>query len=165
MNLINGLAIVFSIVVIIGCTKDSPKETFVPSMVENEVRTTLNKYFEAIKEKGLTGEFDYLDNSEDFFWVPPGYASALSYDSVASILSANAPAFASIENRWEKLQIQPLNTTIATYTGQVHSTMIDTSGNKTEMQMIESGVVIKRADGWKLLNGQSRTMETALPFN
>jgi len=33
--------------------------------------------------------------------------------------------------------------------------MIDTSGIKSSAIIIESGTVIKRSDGWKLLSGQS----------
>jgi len=38
--------------------------------------------------------------------------------------------------------------------------MIDTSGVKSSVQIIESGTVIKRKDGWKLLSGQSATLTT-----
>jgi len=123
------------------------------------VRQTLESYLEDIRSGGLMAEFAYLDSSADFFWVPPGYTSALTFDSVATILKANARMFTTIDNRWETLQINPLHNILAAYTGTLKSTTIDTAGNKTDVRMIESGVMVKRADGWKILCGQSRVME------
>ena len=114
-----------------------------------------SNYHDDIRRDGLTAEFKYLDSSADFFWVPPGYNSALSYDSVRTILEGNAKLFSGVEFSWTTLQIYPLTDEIATYSGIVNGAMTDTSGNVSSMQIIESGSVIKRADGWKLLNGQS----------
>jgi hypothetical protein len=65
--------------------------------VEVEVRLLFDHYFEAIRKGGLTAEFPYLDPSSEFFWVPPGYENAISYDSVAAVLTLNAPRFVSVE--------------------------------------------------------------------
>ena len=46
------------------------------ALVANTIRQTLYDYVGAIKQKGLTAEFKFLDSSADFFWVPPGYSSA-----------------------------------------------------------------------------------------
>jgi len=115
-------------------------------------------FFRDIKENGLTAEFDYLDESPEFFWVPPGYTSALSYDSVRVILEGNADAYSSINYEWESVQIFPLTNDLANYTGIVEVTMVDTSGMKIESTLIESGVVIKRIDGWKYLSGQTAVL-------
>lgn len=39
--------------------------------------------------------------------------------------------------------------------GIVKGSMLDTSGIKASILIIESGTVIKRSDGWKLIRGQS----------
>ena len=108
-----------------------------------------------IRQDGLTAEFKYLDQSTDFFWVPPGDKSSLSYDSVRKILESNAKSFQAIEFNWDTLQVFPLSDKIANYSGIVKGSMIDTSGIKSSVLIIESGTVIKRSDGWKLLSGQS----------
>ena len=128
--------------------------------VEKEVRQMFDDYHEAIKKDGLKGEFKFLDQSEEFFWVPPGYSSALYYDSIAAILSANDAFFQSIEFHWDTLNVFPLSNTIANYTGIVCGTMVDTIGNSSTVSIIETGIVIKREDGWKLLSGQSANMPT-----
>ena len=112
-------------------------------------------YFEAIRKGGMTAEFQYLDHSSDFFWVPPGYQNPISYDSVAAVLTLNAPRFVSVENTFDTLRIIPLTTALATYTAKLRSVMKDTSGNVSSLHLIETGVVIKRSDGWKLLSGQT----------
>lgn len=118
-------------------------------------KQTLDNYYNDIRKEGLTAEFKYLDNSADFFWVPPGYSSPISYDSVAAILNKNALLFKSIDNSFDTLNIIPLSKELVTYTGRLHSIMIDTSGQVSTYTMVETGILIKRKDGWKLLSGQT----------
>lgn len=121
----------------------------------NDVIEMFGNYHNDIRKEGLTAEFKYLDPSTDFFWVPPEYKSTLSYDSVRKILEINAKSFQAIEFNWDTLQVFPLSDKIANYSGIVKGSMIDTSGIKSSVLIIESGTVIKRSDGWKLLSGQS----------
>ncbi|MDW7690645.1 hypothetical protein R9C00_22195 [Flammeovirgaceae bacterium SG7u.111] len=53
------------------------------------------------------------------------------------------------------LEVFPLTNEIANYSGTVRGRMVDKSGVETNVTIIESGTVIKREDGWKLLSGQS----------
>ena len=69
-----------------ACYRDNPPNDAEKELIKKEVITMLQQYHEAIKSGGLTAEFDYLDESKEFFWVPPGYQSALSYDSVRAII-------------------------------------------------------------------------------
>jgi hypothetical protein len=124
-----------------------------------EVAVMFDNYHDDIRKEGLTAEFMYLDQSPDFFWVPPGYNSALTYDSVRSILMTNAKLFNEIIFAWDTLQIFPLTKEIANYSGIVKGSMTDTSGIVTRVLIIESGTVIKRPDGWQLLSGQSAVLE------
>ncbi|UII81341.1 hypothetical protein [Flagellimonas sp. CMM7] len=127
-------------------------------LIINEIQQMFDDYHKDIRLQGLTGELKYLDNSKDFFWVPPGYNSALSYDSVKTILEKNAKAFSRIEFQWDTLRIIPISNEVASYSGIVEGTMIDTSGIKSMMRIIESGTVIKRTTEWKLLCGQSANL-------
>lgn len=129
-------------------------------IIEREIRQMFDNYHNDIKKDGLKAEFKYLDNSSDFFWVPPGYDSALSFDSVKTILLSNSKFIHSIEFSWDTLQVFPLTNTIANYSGIVNGTMLDSSNTQSTFKIIESGTLIKRKDGWKLLNGQSRNLST-----
>jgi hypothetical protein len=120
-----------------------------------QVNTMLQNYYKDIATYGLKAEFKYLDSSKDFFWVPPGYSLPISYDSVATILRQNAPMFVSIDNSFDSLRIIPLSLNLATYSGRLKSKMIDTTGKAINFSLVETGVIIKRADGWKLLHGQT----------
>ena len=119
----------------------------------------LHNYFQDIAEEGLLAEFKFLDDSDEFFWVPPGYTSAISYDSVRIILESRAAGYEYIKFDWESLKINPLNTSYAAYTGVVRGMMKDTAGVEADVALIETGVVVKRDAGWKLLCGQSRALE------
>lgn len=123
--------------------------------VVGEVQQFFENYFNAIASRGLMAEADYLDQSQDFFWVPPGYHSPISYDSVMNILRLTAPQLTSVKNSFDTLRIIVLNEKLVTYAGTLQSVMTDASGNVKSIQLIETGVVIKRDDGWKLLNGQT----------
>jgi hypothetical protein len=146
---------ILAILTITSCRQPTPlTEREKASIVEN-VRQTLDNYYNDIRKSGLTAEFKYLDNSSEFFWVPPGYSNSISYDSVATLLKESAPKYKSIANSFETLLIIPLTDEHATYTGQLKSTMTDTSGKVVTFSFVETGVLIKRKDGWKLLNGQT----------
>jgi hypothetical protein len=123
--------------------------------IVREAKETLDKYYDDIRKEGLTAEFRYLDNSAEFFWVPPGYSSPLSYDSVAKILNQNAPLFRSINNSFDTVTIVPLTKELATYSGRLKSIVTDTAGAVTSFSLIETGILINRNDGWKLLSGQT----------
>ena len=138
-----------------ACTPAKDSTDFNKEAVIIEVTQMFDNYHRDIQEKGLTAEFDYLYPSDDFFWVPPGYTSALTYDSVKTILEMNAKHFRKVEFHFDTLKIFPITNEMANYSGIVSGTMEDTSMLKTKVAIIESGTIIKRKDGWKLLCGQS----------
>lgn len=149
------LTALYCILMVFACTEPAALTETEKSIIIDSVRHTLNNYFGDIKRSGLLAEFAYLDHSPAFFWVPPGYGGPISYDSVATILKRSAPKYRSIENVFDTLQIVPLNKELASYTGRLYSTMTDTAGNTARFSLLETGVMIKRADGWKLLNGHT----------
>jgi hypothetical protein len=126
--------------------------------VKNEVRQTLDDYASDIRTGGLMTEFKYLDSSEQFFWVPPGYTNALSYDSVRAIITKNAGNFKLVDNRWDTLRIIPLSEELANYTGVLQSDMTLQNDTVMHYRMIETGIMIKRESGWKLLSGQTAVL-------
>ncbi len=145
------LRVVLAIVVLSSCQPQQLDK----AKVKEEVVQMFDEYHAAIKREGLKGEFNYLDSSSDFFWVPPGSATAMNYDSVRSILETNASLYQQVEFSWKALEVFPLTNEIANYSGTVRGRMVDKSGVETNVSIIESGTVIKREDGWKLLSGQS----------
>ena len=124
-----------------------------------DVRAMLHQYDDDVRTNGLLAEFAYLDSSEDFFWVPPGYNSPLSYDSVAVIIRKNAALLRSVDNVWDSLRIIPHSGSLATFTGNITSRSVDTSGNVTTVRLIETGLAVRRVDGWKLLSGQTSLLQ------
>ncbi len=138
-----------------ACTSEPETGEFSKEQVVQEVTAMLKTYHHAMEVGGLAAEFDYLDQSADFFWVPPGYESALDYDSVATILRANDKSLSKIVLRWDSLKVTALRADLAQYYGTILSSMTDTAQVTTRAKLVETGLIIKRADGWKLLNGQS----------
>ena len=127
--------------------------------VANEARQTLYKYYEDINLSGLMAELPYLDSSADFFWVPPAYSDPISYSEVVDYIRQTAPVFRNVINQWDTLRITPLTKELASYTGKLSSTITDSAGTTETHSMIETGLMIKRKDGWKLLNGQTSSLQ------
>ena len=146
-------SIILVLLLLTNCS--GQKETYHPDKVEKEVTQMLHDYHGAMSEGGLMAEFDFLDSSENFFWVPPGYHSALDFDSVKTILMMNAPVMESMTLKWENLTVIPLSKNSANFHGIVHSLSRDTAGMVYDVRMIESGTAIRRGEGWRLLSGQT----------
>ncbi|WP_109300881.1 hypothetical protein [Aquimarina sp. AU474] len=147
--------------IFVSCNSSNEPKDFDKDSVKESVLLMFDNYHYDIKKEGLTAEFKYLDSSDDFFWVPPRFTSALSYDSVKHILEKNAKAYQTVSFDWDTITIFPLTQDIANFSGIVNSHMIDTSGVSSKFKIIESGTLIKRKSGWKLLNGQSAILDTA----
>jgi hypothetical protein len=96
-----------------------------------------------------------LDTTDAFFWIPPEFDKALNYNEVKRILLENVPSTEGIQFKWEKLEVFPLKENVATYHGIVLSSMPIDSAKMHQSRILESGTLIKRKDGWKLLSGQS----------
>jgi hypothetical protein len=149
------IIIFFCALTIASCRQSNVLTESEKSIIIEEVKMTLGEYYNDIRKSGLTAEFKYLDNSKDFFWVPPGYPGALPYDSIVHAIKQNALKYKSVDNSFEKLLIIPLSKKLATYSGQLSSTVTDTSGKVSRALLVETGLLIKREDGWKLLSGQT----------
>ena len=148
--------ILLLLMIISGCSKVEVFDQDAREKVQLEVKKFLDAYHRAMESEGLLSEVDYLDNSDDFFWVPPGYGSALSYDSVMTILTTNAPSIQKMKIEKDYLYVFPHSFELATFTTRLRNTTIDTAGVTSAVSMLETGTLIKRPKGWQLLNGQSR---------
>ncbi|MBS1744450.1 MAG: hypothetical protein JST81_15585 [Bacteroidetes bacterium] len=143
----------------ISCSQPATLTQQENAVIEREVSNRFEQYYEDVKNYGLLAERSYLDSSTAFFWVPPGYSEALTYDSVLTILTQNASRFTSVINAMDTLRIIPLTKELATYTARLQSIIKDTTGRSDTFHLVESGVVIKRKDGWKLLSGQTSLVQ------
>lgn len=127
--------------------------------VHNEIKTTFDNYYNDIRKQGLLAELKYLDSSANFFWVPPGYLNYAGYDSIAAAIRENAAALKSIDNRYDSLLIIPLTNEYAQFAVRTISTSVAITGDSSQTAFIESGVMVKRKDGWKFLSGQTSILK------
>lgn len=138
--------------IFVSCQK---KQALNAESIEIEVKEMFQAFDDSVRKNGMEGEFYFLDQSDAFYWVPQDYKYAIDYDSIASILHANAAQFNYIDNRWEELRIMPLSEKYASFNGIVISTVITGQNDTTKTKLSETGIVVKRKDGWKLLSGQT----------
>jgi hypothetical protein len=151
-----------SLIYVLGCLalyacnqKSHNLSREVRASIVQEVEKGFKNYFAAVRRGGLTAELDYLDDSADFFWVPPGYDQPISYDSVVAVLNSSAERYRLIENIMDSLHVVPLSLDLASYSARIRSTMHDTAGQTTTLHLVESGIVVRRNETWKLLSGQT----------
>jgi hypothetical protein len=128
--------------------------------VRDEVKAMLYKYNDAVREQGLQAEFAYIDNSDRFFWVPPGATAPLPFDTVLAMISRNAGQMRLVNNSFDMLTVTPLTSMLAAYSARIRSATTDVQGRDTVLSLVETGMVIKRKEGWKLLCGQTGICNT-----
>jgi hypothetical protein len=127
--------------------------------IKNEIKTTIDNYYNDIRKEGFLAEFNYLDSSAQFFWVPPAYLNYAGYNSIAAAIQRNAPLFKSVDNRYDSLLIVPLTKEYAEFVMRTFSTIVSTRGDTARIAFIESGVLAKRKDGWKFLSGHTSVLK------
>lgn len=143
----------------LSCNNQSNKQNDNVNSVQNEVKSTIDNYYNDIRKEGLLAELKYMDSSSGFFWVPPGYLNYAGYDSIAAAIRRNASSFKSVNNRYDSLLIIPLSADYANFVMRTISTTVDAEGDTSRAAFIESGVMVKRKDGWKFLSGQTSVLE------
>lgn len=144
---------------IFSCKESVELSTNERNKIKSEVIKTLENYSNDVNFNGLRAEFKYLDSSSSFYWIPPGYISAVSYDSVKKILIATDPTLRAINNRYVDILVDPLSSLYASYKARVISHTEDTAGKIYDVQMLETGVMRKEKNNWKLMNGHTSMME------
>lgn len=123
--------------------------------VRREATLMLQQYADQICKKGLGAEFAFLDSSQDFYWLPPGAHLAMGYDTVAASIRRNAKAIDSVCISWTSLEVAAIAIDTAGYAGNLHSWSVTRMGDTTVADLRETGVLIRRKSGWKLLGGQT----------
>lgn len=151
-----------SLLTIFSCASPKSSAELDAEKIYKEIQLMFDNYHKDVAAGGLKAEFKYLDSTANFYWVPPGYNMPLSYDSVKQILIENDKALAKLTLHWDTLRIMPLTNDLVNYTGIVKGQMKDTSGATYQLAIIESGIVTRRANGWKLLCGQSANIENGM---
>lgn len=142
----------------LSCHQSGDKKTDI-SVVQNEVKSTIDGYYNDIRTQGLLAQLKYLDSSAQFFWIPPAYLNYAGYDSIAAAIRRSASSFKSVDNRYDSLLIIPLTDKYASFVMRTVSTTVDIAGDTSRAAFIESGVMIKRGQEWKFLSGQTSVLQ------
>lgn len=153
-----GLNFILTLLLIYLLVQPDGYESYDTEKVKADVEDFLHEYHSSMENQGLKGEFAYLDSTEQFFWVPPGFNSWISFDSVKTILNVTDPLISEMKIRWEDLRIDVLSEEVAVYTGRVSIEQKNVNDGLQEYKLLETGIVKKKNGKWKILSGQSRVM-------
>lgn len=146
---------IFTAIFFTGCKDATDLSEPERKEVISNVKEMLYQYNADIKAKGLHAEFDYIDNSPGFFWVPPGAAGPQPFDTIITMIGRNAARLKQVNNTFDTLIVIPITMRLAQYSARIHSIATDTAGGQTTTSLVETGLVVKRKNGWKLLSGQT----------
>ena len=149
---------VIATLISLGCRQTDELTVAQRKNIIDTVTQTLRNYYNDMDKKGLLTEFNYLDSSKEFYWLPPGYSAAIDYNAVAAAIRANAADYQSIKIEWDTLSVDALSDKFARYTGRLRSKWTDTTGKTMNISFVETGLLIKRDNGWKLLSGQTAVL-------
>jgi hypothetical protein len=149
--------LVVATLISLGCQQTNEFTETQRKNIVDTVTQTLRNYYSDMDKKGLLTEFNYLDSSKEFYWLPPGYSAAIDYNAVASAIRTNA-ADHSVKIEWDTLRVDALSNQLARYTGRLRSKWTDTTGKAVNITFVETGILIKRDNGWKLLCGQTAVL-------
>ena len=157
MKLITCSVVILSLICVclvpVGCAEKSKEVN--EDQTTKEVREMLHQYYADVKKEGLLAELKYLDSTDNFYWHPPGFESAISYDSIRTLLTRSAGFFKTVDNRWDSLTITPIDEAKAHYKGQIHSVIMDTLGNENVVLLHEEGLVVKKNGKLILQSGKT----------
>ena len=140
---------------IYSCAPKAVETNDPAALVRQEAEKMLHQYAADVNAEGFIAEFKYLDTSDRFSWHPPGFETAINYDSVAAILKKNVVIYPKVYVQYNSLNIIPTDKETAMYSGDVTVVTTDVEGRLDTMHLLEKGTLIKRADGWKLLSGKT----------
>ena len=149
--------IVLDFFLLFSCAQND--KPIVTADLQQEIKSTIDNYYNELRKGGLAAELKYLDSSNQFFWVPPGYMNYANYNVISAAIKRNAVLLKSIDNRYDSLLIIPLTKEYAQFVMRTISTTIRANGDSIKSAFIESGVMVRRKDGWKFLSGQTSILQ------
>jgi hypothetical protein len=152
--------LVFLLIVmsLFGCGQ-SDNSTSNNDTIRNEIKSTIDNYYNDIRKGGLLAELKYFDSSKQFFWAPPGYLNYIGYDAVVAAIRKSADSLKSVNNHYDSLLVVPLTNEYAQFAMRTISTSVGSEGDTVRTAFIETGVMVKRKDGWKFLSGHTTVLE------
>jgi ketosteroid isomerase-like protein len=122
--------------------------------VRQGVQATLDSY----RALAAAGQWDALMrlHADDarFRWVANGTVEARSVEDIRKSFQALSPG-ARVETSYQNTEITPLSPDIAYVATLFQTRLVDPNGKGFSFGGILTMTVIKRPDGWKILNGHS----------
>ena len=123
--------------------------------IRDSVTQLKYRVWDEVRAKHFEGTLNCFDDSPEFFWVFTPDTTIILHDVFVAMLKGAFQDYRSIDVVWDRIHVEPLTNQYAVYTGKYHVTYIDTSGKVFKAIGVETGIVVHRPTGWKILNGQT----------
>src|ERR1700730_6254082 len=124
------------------------------AVIRKGVQATLDAY----REHAAAGRWDelmrlYADEPR-FRWVSSGIVEARSVEQIRKYFAALPPS-ARVETTYQDAEITPLAPGVATVTTLFQTRLVDSQSGGFSFGGALTMILVKRADGWKILGGHS----------
>ncbi|MCU0373181.1 MAG: nuclear transport factor 2 family protein [Ignavibacteria bacterium] len=119
------------------------------------VKSMTSRYFEDFHANNVDTVLRHYDTSACFFWSITPDTIALKRSAMVTMHRHAIKDYAKFEGYWSNIQVEPLTKELAMYHGTYHVNTEDKGGKKGKITGVETGVMVKREDGWKYLAGQT----------
>jgi hypothetical protein len=118
--------------------------------IERAIHTMTAHIAADLSRDGPTAWIRYFDDNRGFLMAADG---KLEFDGIAaarSFLSDFGKRIVHVEITWSDVRVDPLGSDLATVAAYYREALTDTQGHVARPHGYFTGVVVRRADGWKL---------------
>lgn len=125
------------------------------SEIVKAVKDMTANYFRDFYTRSIDTVLSHYDTSSSFFWAITPDTIALKRSAMVTMHRHALKDYTKFDGYWSNIKVEPLTNELAMYHGTYHVNTEDKSGKKGTITGVETGVMVKREDGWKYLAGQT----------
>jgi ketosteroid isomerase-like protein len=125
------------------------------SEIEKAVKQMTANYFKDFYTRNVDSVLKHYDTSACFFWSITPDTIPMKRGAMVTMHRHAIRDYVKFDGYWSDMRVEPLTRDLAMYHGTYHVYTEDKSGQKGKIMGVETGVMIKREDGWKFLAGQT----------
>jgi hypothetical protein len=125
------------------------------SDIVKAVKDMTSKYFMDFYTHNVDSVLRHYDTSACFFWAITPDTIAMKRSAMVTMHRHAVKDYTKFEGYWSDMRVEPLTNELAMYHGTYHVLTEDKDGHIGKIMGVETGIMIKREDGWKYLAGQT----------
>jgi len=103
---------------------------------------------------GIQSQLKYLDNSDKFQYTFLNSGKIYDYEELKKQLEISSSTDYKVNLSFDEFKITPLSDKLVSYS-LILSGYERIDGQNSDISLVETGTLIRRNDGWKIINAQT----------